>query len=110
MKNFIDKYYNIIICILIGLFLLKNCQSCSKQRTIEYNQYNYELKLDSLKEINNYYQLQNNILKDSIGKYKIYVEQLNDKIEILKSSNKHYQSTNKILINTNSNLSNKENI
>ena len=33
---------------------------------------------------------------------------LNDKIDILKGSNKHYQQTNRILINTNRNLSNKE--
>ena len=40
--------------------------------------------------------------------YRIEIEQLNDKIDILKGSNKHYQQTNRILINTNRNLSNKE--
>ena len=110
MNDFIKKYYKIIICVLLGILLLKNCQTCSKQRTIEYNQYNYEMCLDSLSNINDYYKLEISNLKDSISKYKIQVESLNEKVEMLKNSNKYYQQTNRILVNTNSNLSNKENI
>lgn len=108
IKDFINRHSNIILIILISLFLLKNCQSCNRQRTIEFNKYNYELVTDSLKYINNQYKIQNQLLKDSIGMYRIEIEQLNDKIDILKGSNKHYQQTNRILINTNRNLSNKE--
>ena len=110
MKEFIHRYYNTIICFLLCIFLLKSCQSCNRQKTIEYNQYNYELELDSISNLNDYYKSEIMALQDSISKYKIHVEQLNDKIDILKSSNNHFQRTNRILINTNSNLSNKENI
>lgn len=108
VKDFINKYSNIILIVLVCLFLLKNCQSCNKQRVIEFNKYNYELVVDSLNNINNQYKIQNQLLKDSIGMYRIEIEQLNDKIDILKGSNKHYQHTNRILVNTNKNLSNKE--
>lgn len=106
--NFIKKYYQYIIIILLSLFLLKNCQSCNKQRQLDYTIYNYEVVLDSMQSLNDQYILENRNLMDSIGMYRLEISMLKDKVEILQGSNKHYQQTNKILINTNRNLSNKE--
>ena len=106
--NFIKRYSQHIIIILLALFLLKNCQSCSKQRQLDYTIYNYEMVLDSMQFLNDKYMLENKDLRDSIGLYKLEVKMLNDKVDILKGSNKHYQQTNRILVNTNKNLSNKE--
>jgi hypothetical protein len=106
--SFIKKYSQYIIIILLALFLLKNCQSCNKQRQLDYTIYNYEIVLDSMQFLNDKYMLENRDLRDSIGLYKLEVKMLNDKVDILKGSNKHYQQTNRILVNTNKNLSNKE--
>ena len=106
--SFIKKYSQYIILILLVLLFFKNCQSCSKQRQLDYNTYNYELILDSMQFLNDQYMLKNKDLRDSIGLYKLEIDMLNDKVKILQGSNKHYQQTNRILINTNKELLNKE--
>lgn len=104
MRKFIDKYYLWIVIVLAVLLFFKNCQSCTRGRTIEFNEISYELIIDSMKNDINDYKSKIQSLKDSIGLYKTKNEQLQDKIEILQSSNKYFQQTNKTLINTNKEL------
>jgi FtsZ-binding cell division protein ZapB len=108
MKELYKKYINWIVVILFCLWGLKSCQTCSKQRQLDYNSVKYEKTIDSLNyEIHTLNDLIKS-QKDSLSIYQIQIDNLNEKNQILNNVNKHFQNTNKVLINTNKNLSNKE--
>lgn len=46
--KWIKKYSPIIAGILMLLLVFKSCQSCSRSRTVEWNQQTYEIILDSI--------------------------------------------------------------
>lgn len=108
IKELYKKYINWVVIILFCLWGLKSCQSCSRQRQLDYNVSKYENVIDSLNyEIDKLYDSVK-IQKDSLSIYKIQLDNMNEKNQILNNVNKHFQNTNKVLINTNKNLSNKE--
>jgi hypothetical protein len=107
MKEFYKKYKNWFVVILFFLFGLKSCQSCSRQRSIEYNKIKYEHVIDSLQVLieskNDTITSQQNNLKI----YKVNLGLVEDSNKALRESNKRFQSTNRVLVYVNKNLSNK---
>lgn len=102
----IKKYYIGIIVFLCIILLLKSCQSCTRNNTIEYNKHIYENSIDSLNEIikifNDSILLLNNnniILNNELQNCKKETERII-------SINKQYQRNNNKLINK---LTEKEN-
>ena len=108
LKTIYEKYKNWIVVILIGLFCFKSCQSCSRSRQLEFNNIKHieiiEKYNDDIDSLNKTIQ----IINDSLNLYKVTNEILKDNIDMLKFTNKHYQQTNKTLIQTNKEILNKE--
>lgn len=127
MKKIYQKYKDWFVVGLLMLFCLKSCQSCSKSRTIEFNdKKNIELIdsinaknsiiVDSLKQ--DIYILNDSIdsMNTDIQIYLSKIQSLEGTIDIykdenqnLKANNKHYRNTNQVLVNTNKQIINKEN-
>ena len=71
MRKFIDKYYIWIIIVLSVLFLFKNCQSCSRNRALEFNDIIYESIMDSMENDINNQLIYISLLEDSIKTYNV---------------------------------------
>ena len=65
MVNFYKKYINVIVVSILFLLLCKTCQSCHRANQIEWNQNQYELREDSLKNIIYNFSLTNEALNDT---------------------------------------------
>lgn len=105
MKKFYQKYINWIVIVLFCLYGLKSCQSCSRQRTIDYSKSKFEIIEDSLQsEIS---KLKDTIRyqKDTIKIYKFQLSIIGENNKMLKEANKYFQTTNNTLVNTNKELS-----
>lgn len=127
MRKIYQKYKDWFVVGLLMLFCFKSCQSCSKSRTIEFNdKKNIELInsintknsiiVDSLKQ--DIYILNDSIdhMNTDIQIYLSKIQSLEGTIDIykdenqnLKANNKHYRNTNQVLVNTNKQIINKEN-
>ena len=122
IKSLYKRYVNWVVIGLSLLFLVKSCQSGSRQRQIEWHKTQYEAKIDSLCGVIDSCQMHIDKQRDSIniykvdlrgevmypGIYKVEVGMMKDNNEVLKGMNRHFQSTNKSLIDTNKKLTNKE--
>ena len=115
MRKFYNKYVNYIVGALLTISLFKSCQSCSRNRTIKYNElknnelvdslnsniYKLTKDVDSLENIIIIQQKEISNLTNLANQYKTINNNLNE-------SNKYYMNTNKILINTNNKIINKD--
>lgn len=113
MKEFYNKYKNYIVIALFGLFCFKSCQSCFRSRTIRYNDMKYQKIVDSLKNEIKQKETEIDSLIFDNNAYKITI--LNNAIDQYKASNKsleeaneHYRNANRVLVNTNNQIINKE--
>ena len=108
LKTFFNQHVSHICIILFVLFMVKSCQSCSRQRQIEWTKAQYEIQIDSLirtiDSCSNVIYMQS----DSINRYKFEMGVMEDNNNMLKGITKHFQTTNKTLIDTNKKLTNKE--
>lgn len=112
--EFYHKYINWIVIILAVLFLFKGCQSCSRERVIEYNSGEFNKKeqilIDSINKQNDiiqYKDFQIDSLSNIIVNRDFQLNILSNEVEELRGLNNHFISTNTTLINTNRELSNK---
>lgn len=108
IKSLYKRYVNWVVIGLSLLFLVKSCQSGSRQRQIEWHKTQYEAKIDSLCGVIDSCQMHIDKQRDSINIYKVEVGMMKDNNEVLKGMNRHFQTTNKSLIDTNKKLTNKE--
>lgn len=105
LKEIYTKYTKWIIVILLCLLTFKSCQSCSRNRTMQFNDLQYTEYIDSLNTVIDSLEMRNDSLLDSVNQYKIEVKNLNKLIDRYEKDNNHYKSMNKSLINTNKELS-----
>lgn len=105
MKNWYKKYVNYIVGCLVAMLCLKSCNLNRMERWYNSELSKKEYVIDSLG---------NNMIKmhDSIYIYTINhdilvqrIAEMEEQLEYLKLSNKHFQRTQSTLINTNKNLS-----
>ena len=108
IKSLYKRYVNWVVIGLSLLFLVKSCQSSSRQRQIGWYKTQYEAKIDSLCGVIDSCQIHIDKQRDSINIYKVEVGMMRDNNEVLKGMNRHFQTTNKSLIDTNKKLTNKE--
>lgn len=90
----------ILVCALGFLLCCKSCQSCSRQRTIEYNQAQYEHQIDSIRA-------DLSRANDSIKILNIELDNLKERYNIVEGTLEHTRTTNQSLIRSNNVLSNK---
>ena len=114
VKELYNKYINWIVVILLLLFTLKGCQSCSRNRVIEYNQNQYEQSesvlndyIDSMEMVIQCQNYRIDSLNTVIVNKDFQLNILNNELGELKESVKHYRNTNTTLVNTNRELTNK---
>lgn len=108
IKELYNKYIHWIVVTLFIILCFKGCQSCSKNRKMEYNKIQYENAIDSLTNMIN---LKNDtiyILSDSMKMYRYKLGLIEDNNKMLKESNKYYRNANTKLADANKNLSNKK--
>jgi hypothetical protein len=110
LKVFFNKNNKIIIGILLALLILKSCQTCNTTRQIEYNDFIYNTKIDSMQNIIDSCHVDSKHLNDTI--YLLCTENflLKETINDLKEDKKHFQTTNKNLTNIAKTLSKKDTI
>lgn len=108
MKEFYRKYVDWIVVVLFMLVCGKSCQSCNADRRLTWSEYQFECEielvenqLDSIKNDNERLSDSINILYNKLKWVEIENERLND-------LNLHLKQSNKSLIKTTINLSNKE--
>lgn len=115
MKKIYHKYKDWVVIGLLILLGFKSCQSCSRSRTLEFNNIKHNALIDSLKtdilnitDINdslsnviNIYMTENHALQNTINIYK-------EENRNLKDDNRHYRNTNRALVNTNNQIINKK--
>ena len=109
-KEFYNKYINWIVIGLICFVMLKGCQSCNKDRQMEYKSSQYEQVIDSL---NNRIDTLNADIESLKNVNKLYIndiEHLKATNESLQNANKHYRNTNNTLVNTNKKLTEQNDI
>lgn len=104
IKEIYKKYTNWVVIVLVCLLGLKSCQSCTRERRLEFNESKYECVIDSLNHTISNYKDWMRSKDDSIRMYQMEVKNLQDNNASLRSINKHFQSTNKTLISTNKEL------
>lgn len=97
MKKFYKKYVNVIVCLLTFFLLCKSCQSCNRANQIEYNQLQYEHKLDSINNLLNESYVKCDALQDTITLYK-------GKLGIMKDVQNTLKENNKALLNSNNHI------
>lgn len=115
MKKIYQKYKDWFVIGLLMMLCLKSCQSCSRSRTIEFNEKKYIEIVDSLgRDIMELDSQLIDIKNDTIL-YLSKINSLESTIEIykeenkrLKDDNKHYKNTNRVLVNTNNQIINKD--
>lgn len=114
VRDFYHKYINWIVAILTVLFLFKGCQSCSRERVIEYNSCEFNKReqvlidsIDAQNDIIQYKDFQIDSLSNIIINRDFQLNILNNEVEELRGLNTHFRTTNTTLINTNRELSNK---
>ena len=105
LKEIYTKYTKWIVIILLCLLTFKSCQSCSRNRTMQFNDLQYTEYIDSLNTVIDSLEMRNDSSLDSVNQYKIEVKNLNKLIDRYEKDNNHYKSMNKSLINTNKELS-----
>lgn len=115
LKCIYNKYKNIIVGILLVLLCFKSCQSCSRNKTIEFNDKKNIVLVDSLK---NHISILNEDIDSMRNDINIYINEIQtlnstiniykDANQILKDDNKHYRNTNRVLVNTNNQIINKD--
>ena len=106
-KEFYNKYINWIVVVLICLVMLKGCQSCTKERRLEFNEIRTEQIVDSLNnEISSLYKQIDSLNNDIALKNKD-INHLKSTNDNLSTANKHYRVTNNTLVNTNKKLTEK---
>ena len=105
LKEIYTKYTKWIVIVLLCLLTFKSCQSCSRNRTMQFNDIQYTEQIDSLNVVIDSLEMRNDLLSDSINHYKLEVKSLNKLIDKYEKDNNHYKSMNKSLINTNKELS-----
>ena len=116
MKKIYQRYKDWFVIGLFCLFCFKSCQSCSRNRMIEFSNAKHVSIIDSMKNdiitinhqndsLNNIIQLQQMeiLSKDAL------IQSNNTMIETYKEETKHYRNTNRVLINTNNQIINKDN-
>ena len=115
MKQLYIKYRDVLVGLLMTLLCFKSCQSCSRDRIIEFQSIKNEVLVDSLKRDINVLNSQKDSMTSDIQLYISNIQSLNNTIDIykeeiqdLKADNKHYRNTNRVLINTNNQIINKE--
>lgn len=108
MKQLYNKYVNYIVIALFVLLGLKSCQSCSRQRTIEWQTTKYEAQIDTLNNTIDNYIGDIKVLEDSIEMYRFKMGLIEKDNERLVESNQRIQRNNTTLINTNNQIINKE--
>lgn len=108
IKDLYNKYIHWIVIVLFVLLCFKGCQSCSRNRKVEYNKTQYEYVVDSLTNTIGFKNDTIHILNDSIAMYKYKLGLVEDNNKMLKESNKHYRNANTKLADANKNLSNKK--
>jgi hypothetical protein len=87
MKQLYSKYVNYIVIALFVLLSLKSCQSCSRQRTIEWHTTKYEAKIDTLNNAIDNYIGDIKVLEDSIEMYRFKMGLIEKDNERLVESN-----------------------
>ncbi len=92
------KYLISALVVLAFLYTCKSCQSCSRQRQIDWNQMEYVANLDSIDSINRNLQAQNVKLEDSIKILHTEIRALRELNGSVNASLEHARQTNKALI------------
>lgn len=108
IKEFYNKYKDWFLIILLILLSFKGCQSCSKNRQLEYKEIQYLFFKDSVMYIQD--SLSNIIdsLNSELTIYKVQSETLKEFNNSLKETNSNLSRSNKNLSETNKNLTNKD--
>ena len=104
LKELYKKWVNWIVVILLCLYGMKSCQSCSRERRLEFNEIKYEIVIDSLTSTIYDYKEVIRAYSDTINIKNVEIEALQRSNDMLKGINRHFQSTNRTLINTNRDL------
>ena len=107
MKEWYKKYVNYIVISLFVLLGFKSCQSCSRQRSSEWQAIQYEAKIDTLDRLlqDSYRTIE--VLTDSIDMYKFRMDLVESNNKQLLESNRNIQRNNTTLINANNHIINK---
>ena len=108
MKELYKKYINWIVIILLVLLCGKSCQSCSAERRLDWDAIKYENIIDSINSENHNLNKRIIGLEDSIKMYKYKLDIMNDREKELIESNNHLRTSNKNLLQTAINLSDKD--
>jgi hypothetical protein len=115
MKKIYQKYKDWFVMGLLALLCFKSCQSCSRSRTIEFNNKKHIEVVDSLKKDIIVLDGQLTDIKNDTTLYLSKINSLESTIEMykeenrgLKDDNKHYRNTNRVLVNTNNQIINKD--
>lgn len=115
MKKIYQKYKDWFVVGLMMLLCLKSCQSCSRSRTIEFNDKKHIEIVDSLRRDIMVLDKQLTDIKNDTILYLSKINSLESTIEMykeenrgLKDDNKHYRNTNRVLVNTNNQIINKD--
>ena len=98
LKLLYSKYTNWIIIILVVLFGLKSCQSCSRKNQILYYQKQNTALCDSVNKDANLYSKRIDSLVYELEKQKDKNIQLQREINLLNETNKYYKQSNRKLI------------
>lgn len=100
IKEFFNKHQLWIFIILVVLLGFKSCQSCRRNKQIQYYKSTSSIEIDSIInqkdiQIKRVDSLQNEILlRDQ------KIDHLRKENELLKETNKHYKMTNNELVKT----------
>lgn len=108
MKQLYKKYANWIVCILVCLFLFKNCQSCGRGKMIDYHQKQYTAELTILRDSIDGLHKTIDSLYNTISSKDHEINYLYDNNKYLQNANIQYAKTNRTLIITNKEIINKE--
>ena len=100
-----ETKYKIVIAGITALFVLKSCESCRRNSTLQWERVNNEYVVDSLNNIIDERDVTINTLNDSVRELNDSIKILNYKIDnissenkILYESNRSHQETNRGLI------------
>lgn len=108
MKEWYKKYVNYIVITLFVLLSFKSCQSCSRQRSAEWQYAKYETQIDTLDMLLQDSRRTIDVLTDSINMYKFKMGIIEQDNKRLSESNQRIQRNNTTLINTNNQIINKD--
>ena len=108
METFYKKYVNYIVGILLVICCAKSCKSCSLERELMWNENTYRYEIELLENQVDSLEYMIDVRDDSINKLYYILNIKTSEMKRLDDINNHLKNTNKGLIETTKNLSNKQ--